>query len=510
MEQNRIMENTETAGKPAVWESAPFFLKLCILFSIFYVFCLYENPAGITYPIFTAGLLGSYVYFLKKEKQELKKTSFFYMAAIFLLGLSNCLTDNEMIILLNKTGSFLLYGILFVHNACRDEQWNVLKYTGSLLKFGISVIESLPGAFLTVNQMWTEKRNISEDSGHKKKESKTVYVILGILIGLLLLVFILPLLASADQVFEDLIDQIFDAIFFQIVIPEHLIKTALMFFWGIIFFFALLVAVRKKKIKEEQKDMRTMEPVLAISFLSVIGIVYLVFCLVQFSYLFAGGMTLPSGYTYSGFAREGFFQLLFVSILNLILVLLCIELFRSSRILKLILTFISGCTYIMAVSSGCRMYLYIQAYGLSRLRILVLAALIAIAVLLGGMICRIYHQAFPLFRFGTAVVTVVYVILSLGRMDAWIAQYNISQNGFDITYENTYLLTLSADAAGVYADAAEKGEIKNETAERLLLYYFEDNMKKYEAAGIRKFNLSQYQAVKASEKYQKILDQEMR
>ena len=55
-------------------------------------------------------------------------------------------------------------------------------------------------------------------------------------------------------------------------------------------------------------------------------IIAMVLCLVSVSYthlfgLFLGKMQLPEGYTYAQYAREGFFQLLAVSILNLILVL---------------------------------------------------------------------------------------------------------------------------------------------------------------------------------------------
>ena len=48
MEENRITKTEETGGKPAVWENAPFFLKIIVLFSAFYVFCLYDNIMGIT------------------------------------------------------------------------------------------------------------------------------------------------------------------------------------------------------------------------------------------------------------------------------------------------------------------------------------------------------------------------------------------------------------------------------------------------------------------------------
>ena len=121
MEENRITKTEETGGKPAVWENAPFFLKIIVLFSAFYVVCLYDNIMGITYPLYTAGLLGLYLYFLKKENRELKKSSIFYMAAIFLLGLSSFLTDNEMIVFFNNAAGFLLYAVLFVHNSYSDK-----------------------------------------------------------------------------------------------------------------------------------------------------------------------------------------------------------------------------------------------------------------------------------------------------------------------------------------------------------------------------------------------------
>ena len=505
MEENRIANVTETAGKPAVWKNAPFFLKASLLFSAFYVFCLYDNPSGITYPLFTAGLLGLYVIFLKRENGKLKKSSVFYMTAIFLLGLSNCLTDNGMILWFNKLGSFLLYGILFVHNSCEDGTWRFLKYTGSLLQFGLSVVENLPAAFLAGKDLMAEKRKNPAQTGQKKQEPKAVYVVLGLLIGLLFLFFILPLLASADQRFEQLIDQIFDAVFFQIALPEHLIAVLFMFFWGVLFYFGILSALRKTKISADQKELRKLEPVMAATFLCVIGVVYQIFCLVQISYLFAGGLRLPSGYTYSGFAREGFFQLLFVSILNLGVVLFVLELFRSSKVLKILLTFLCGCTYIMALSSACRMYLYIEAYGLTRLRVLVLAALLMIALMLGGMICCVYRESFPLFRFSAAVVTSVYVVLSLGHMDAWIAEYNISQKGIDIGYRDAYTLTLSADTAGVLERAARKGMDMTVGAEEVLQDYF-SRLEDYEDQGIRRFNLSRYLGARAAERYREKAD----
>ena len=55
---------------------------------------------------------------------------------------------------------------------------------------------------------------------------------------------------------------------------------------------------------------------IAITIAAMLTLLYLVFSVIQIVYLFMGNMTLPSGYTYAKYAREGFFQLLAVSVLK--------------------------------------------------------------------------------------------------------------------------------------------------------------------------------------------------
>ena len=64
------------------------------------------------------------------------------------------------------------------------------------------------------------------------------------------------------------------------------------------------------------------EPVTAVTCMSAIALLYLFFCGIQVIYLFLGKGSLPEGVTYSSYARQGFFQLLFVAVLNLGMVLL--------------------------------------------------------------------------------------------------------------------------------------------------------------------------------------------
>ena len=117
-------------------------------------------------------------------------------------------------------------------------------------------------------------------------------------------------------------------------------------------------------------------------------------------------MQLPSGYTYARYAREGFFQLLFVCILNVIIVLLGSGLFRRNKVLNAFLILITLCTYIMIASSAYRMGLYVSEYGLTATRLCVFWALGVIALFMLGVILSICKPAFSLFRYGIIVIGV--------------------------------------------------------------------------------------------------------
>ena len=468
-----------------LWEKRKNFshLQLLVGFSLFYVFCLYDNFSGVLYPVFLAGMLSMYQLLMKQAGRTIKKDSKLYMLAILLLGVSTFLTGNLIIIWCNKLAVWVLFGILLLHDGYEDQNWTVFRYVGGLMDLAMTTLAHL---FAVFPELAKSRRARKAEVGKKKQGGKTIYIILGILVGVTLLCLILPLLISADAVFDQLLGGAFDWVVqavSQIILPMKLIFMTLMFLWGMMFFFAIYSAVKNRKPQVEEKDLRTQEPVLAITALAVIGIVYLLFCMVQISYLFTGGFTLPAEYSYAGFARQGFFQLLFVSALNLLLVLVTLSFFRENKALKIMLAFLSACTYIMIISSACRMFLYIQAYQLTRLRVLVLFALLVLAVLFAGVIRSIYQEHFPLFRYSVAVVTVLYIVLSFSHMDAWIASYNISHD------QTRYLYELSTDASGPMLKAAKEGTAEVEMTRG----YF--SMNKYQAethSGMRKFNVSEF------------------
>ena len=423
----------------------PFFGLGSALYALFYTFCLYKNASGITYPFFVIGTLCYFFFSMRKLGVPYKKDSVFYIVSLVLLGISNCLTNSGPLLFMNKCGIFLLAFLLMIHTVYQDGNWNFPKYFCALAEtFGVTVTCIFRPFSDMVFYFDAQKR---EKNG---KKSYFIPILIGIAITIPLLFVMTLLLASADAVFSNMLDSIFEAFNFATIFQICFLMIAV--FFGS---YAICAALGMKIVKEEVCDHRVLEPVIAIVVTATLSVLYLMFSVIQILYLFIGNMQLPEGYTYSSYAREGFFQLLAVCILNLIIVLICLYLFRDNRALKVILTIISGCTFIMILSSALRMLMYINRYNLTFLRIFVLWALAVIFLLMAGVTIFIYMNRFPLFTYSMIIVTVFYIGLSFAHPDYWIAKYNLMPahmeylNDYDIDDSQQYLCRLSADAAPI-------------------------------------------------------------
>lgn len=258
----------------------------------------------------------------------------------------------------------------------------------------------------------------------------------------------------------------------------------------------------KKNIPEETAEKKTGEPIIAITVTGILSVIYLLFSFVQIFYLFIGNMKLPEGYTYSAYARQGFFQLLVVCLINLMIVLACLCFFKDHLILKVILTVISGCTFVMILSSALRMFMYIATYRLTFLRVFVIWSLAVIFLLMTGITIYIFFQRFPLFFYSIVVVTVFYIALSFIHPDYWIARYNLNPSvrlsnlvtDMDPEKFNNgyYLSTLSADAAPVLLDENLNPYYRSDDAD--MPYWMDDYCYRIDTKtrhmGIRNFNFS--------------------
>lgn len=457
----------------------PLFLFMGIgsfIYALFYTFCLYKNSSGITYPFFVGGTCLFFFCYLIKSGTAVKKFNLFLCISLILLGLSTCLTDSWTLLFFNKLGIFLLFFYMVLHSLYQDKHWDLTKYLGAVANLTCTSIIFIYRPFTDFIHFIG---SLPKKSG--KTEGKGKYVFYGILIAIPFLLVIIALLCSADAVFSSIFDYLFSD-FLEFLFMGNIWGISALFLFAFFASYCLLCRFSHRNIQETVKDKRTLEPVIGITFTGMISLVYLVFCLIQIVYLFGGLGTLPENYSYAKYAREGFFQLVFVCLINLTLVLICNKRFRKNNILKGILVFISLCTYIMIASSAYRMILYVFVYHLTFLRILVLWGLIVIFLLMSGTLAVIFFEHFPLVKYCVATVTVMYLIFSFAHPDYWIARYNLAHVDMEVSESGLYssrsysdfhyLRNLSMDAApAIFEMVDELGYDGSEAATNL--YWFQ-------------------------------------
>lgn len=421
---------------------------LSIVFSVIYTLCMFKNMNGISFPFMALTSLLYIGFFLKKTGKKIKAGTAFCGASILLLAINMCITNDAFIIAINYIGIALLLITGLVDSVFDTGNFGFMNYLGR----GMSVFfGSIPHIFTVIPNFVEYSKTYEKES----KNSKVKYVLFGILIAVPLLIVVLLLLSSADIVFGDMLHNIFGDISIGNCIG--IFFTMLASFLGS---FALLARCNDTFSLVPGKKKDGLEPIIAITFNSVLAIVYLIFSVIQILYLFIGKMTLPKEYTYAQYARQGFFQLLAVCIMNLAIVLISTYLFRENTALKVILTIISLCTYIMIASSAMRMFMYIDVYLLTVLRVLVIWGLITLAILLAGICIYIYKHDFPLFKYMTVVVTVLYIGLAFMHPKYCVAEYNITR-GYELAQasQNTdeqyvvdykYIIGLGTDVAKAF------------------------------------------------------------
>ncbi len=444
-ENQETGNNTLTGSVPenSISRNTPYFLGVAFVFSICFAVAFYRNFIGLTFPLITAVTLAACALFLKKEGVAWKRSNWLYAGICMLLGISVFITTNMFVIFFNTVGILLLLTVLMMRQLYDDRAWSFGQYLGNMLFLYLNMIPEVAAPFVHLAN-YRKKHRV------ETKNKKAKYILTGVLIGLPMLIVIIELLSSADQIFSQVIGEACHKLFGQIVFSPNVFLVILLMIVGFFGIYSFFSALALRNMPQYASSLTKKNPLIAVTFLSMVAVVYVIFCGIQVMFLFTGGMLLPEGYTYAEYARQGFFQLMFVCSFNLILVVSCIAVFEENKALKTLLLLCSGCTYVMIASSAFRMVLYIHTYHLSFLRVLVLWFLAMLAVLMAGVAAAVTHPQFGLFRYCVAVVAVFYLVFSFGRTDALIAEYNVAHMGRDISYEDLqYLTRLSMDVVPV-------------------------------------------------------------
>jgi hypothetical protein len=485
---------------------------LVVLFAAFVLavihqYLFYENEPGVSYPIFVILL---YVYMWIYAKDQMNNQSRFtwlLLGTILLLTMTYLLFNNPFFHALNLV---VIPALIFLHMTLllsyRQLDWGSIRIAANALD------HLIPQTF----RHWPTAVTILKSSLLRQMGDRHKHVLgkvmIGLAIALPLLIIITKLLASADGVFNQLMSTIPDWMG-NLSFGEGIARLIWTCLIGL-FLFGYLWGFREPRKVESDQDgqmesvdtgnnkIRKIDPIIIVTVLISINLVYVLFVVVQFSYLF-GGLegVLPEGSSYAEYARSGFFELVVVSLINFIIMLVTLVCGGDAHgLLKKfnngMLYILVGCSGIMLYSAYMRLVLYEQVYGYTYIRFLVHAFMLYLGLLLIIAGLRIRLQSFPIAKAYIVISLVAYVIMNYVGMDRIIAAKNIERFRDSGKIDTAYLRDLSTDATALLIRFSKEEHPAMESGLRRNLANLSRDNRAWPS-----FNLSRYRAERALERY---------
>lgn len=243
----------------------------------------------------------------------------------------------------------------------------------------------------------------------KDKNDKIINIIFGTIIGVFISGLILALLTSADAYFDKFLSSIVTNInvdFNLWYVIKGIIYFVILFVIGINLFKNKEIALKESKMSRVNKTVIT-------TMLFIVNFVFVLFLISEISKLCGNFLKVPKGYIYSSYAREGFFQLLFVTLINFGIILYLIyktNLVKEDKKVKYLVLSLIAFSIFLIFNSYYRMFLYIGRFGFTNLRLQVILFLFMEIILFGFIIKKIIRGAKKDGMVFLIIMTITYVI----------------------------------------------------------------------------------------------------
>ncbi|WP_312699751.1 DUF4173 domain-containing protein [Sedimentibacter sp.] len=428
-------------------------LLYAALSAVTFIFLILVPNPGISIPLFFLVQLAAVYYVIRKREEVKNFRGILWMVPIIIISLNRLISAVNLWSPINFAVIVGMYSVMIL----------MLKGNLVIRKLNIKgILLAILNVFAPIIHFITPFRWIAERSKDTEKNLLMKRILIGILISVPSVLFLVVMLSSADMVFKNnfdnylvWIEKIFEAFnFFKLIVGTIV---------GL-YLFGHLYSVFEEKgngienvISLNSNPFKLKGDVVILNILMVsILFIYTIFMVIQFRYLFSAG-ELPNGLNYAEYARRGFFELVFLSVLNIGLILLISYLLKDKIYVekskwaigtKMMLIYLCIITGTLLVSSYYRMSLYDSAYGFTRLRILVYMFLFFEALGLAATLLYIVKHNFNLLLVYVVIGIGFYLTINVAKIDTIIAKRNIDMYiaGKTESLDLYYLSSLSVDA----------------------------------------------------------------
>ncbi len=464
-----------------------------LIFSIWYVTLFFGKTIGLSMLLFAVPITLFIINILAKSKKDINTKAKILIIPITLLSATYCIFDNYFF---NKLNLFVIpvlivYMILELLKDKIEFNWN---FVGKILEIVLFPLNYIGINFQKLKVHLESYFNIDQKNDSDRKE-----IIRGLLITIPIVLVILTLLTSADTIFRNLINSIL-SVFLNVTGLIDVTGTTLRIivaFCAFVYFMCLFDYITSRyEIEEtsETKEVVKKKKDYSIKMvLGVLNIIYLIFCIIQIKSLFIKDINI----NYAEYARQGFFQLMWVSLINLITILLAKKAEKqegSTYIVSMCLIMILF-TFIILVSSAVRMHYYESAYGYTFLRLLVYCILFTETILLIPTVMYVIDFEIELLRTYIAIVITIYVGMNFMNFNNVIARNNVDRY-FETEKIDIYYLTRMGTDAVDQIIRLEEAQIETDIIEHELDIFFKETdeyLRKYNM-DFRDFNISKSKA----------------
>ena len=403
-----------------------------ILLSIVQSILFYGKELGISIILFLILTNGILYYILYKKNKIYNKKGFFLLIPILLLGSTYFIFANRVFYTMNlfvlALLHILMYAIVtnnFIHIG------NIALDTAIDLEDAITITKEKTNKVIG-------KQKIVEKERMKKVAISLLFVFA--IVGIILI-----LLASADSIFASLFSGV--RIFFRNMNMTTIWSLMLrIIIIAVVYLFFLNYTLKLQK-EYNQKEKKTKNVKNEYEFtikllLIALNIIYLVFCFIQIESLFAK-INMQETFNYANYARTGFFQLMFVSIINFAIILVSNR--YDKKLIKILNLLLVIFTVVIAISSMYRMYMYEMEYGLTYLRMLVYIILITEIACFIPILISLFNKKLHFIKACFVIVLCVYCGINYMNLENMIIKKNMDRQISSVPVDYEYIASIASE-----------------------------------------------------------------
>lgn len=376
---------------------------------------------GLWFPIFVTFYLVGFLFITGKTGHLVQKWPLFLIIPIMLLSVSTTLYNNDLIQFAPAIViTLLLFFSITITLRNPHKQFFLVRR--------IAIIQDWDVKWLPFRKMWNDLT--------KKKEKKMgeVYkkIAIGIIVAIPFLLIFGILFAKADTIFASWLNNFMslnldtDMVYRQFRVLLITLVVATLFY----IFIDQRHSLKATIVRSKRTDKIVISTVLVL-----VNVLFLLFVVFQVKYMFGTqNFVLENGLTFAEYARKGFFELFFVTLVAAGLVMVVYhtlegkeKLFPLLTVLKILLIIQVA---VVAMSALKRMNIYQDAYGFTVLRLYVEWFIyLILAILVTWMVCLFSRVSFRgMFYTTLAIGLMALSVISLINVDGMIAKKNVDRH----------------------------------------------------------------------------------